>query len=69
MTSVFWGFRSDSGVGDIKFSQEGRHPDRVTHNVAVIHVPQVRQALVFLQRMLRVVGTGKLFRAAKVEVG
>ena len=25
--------RSDFGVGDIKFLQEGRHQDRVTHDV------------------------------------
>ena len=36
----------------------------VTHDAA-----QVCQAFVFLQRMLRVVGTGKLLMAAKLEVG
>ena len=61
--------RSNFGVGDVKFLQEGRHQDRVTHDVAVIHVPQVCQASIFLQCMLRVVGIGKLFWAAKLEVG
>ena len=32
-------------------------------------VPQVCQASAFLQRMLRVVGTGELFWGAKLEVG
>ena len=39
-------FRSDSGVGDVENQQERRHQDRVTHDVAVVHVPQVRQASV-----------------------
>ena len=52
--------RSDSGVGDIEILQEGRHQDRVTHDGAVIRVPQFCQASVFLQRMLRVVGSGEL---------
>ena len=58
--------RSDLGVGDVEFLQEGRHQDRVTHDVVVIHVPQVCQARGTWQRMLRVVGTGKLFQAAKL---
>ena len=49
--------RSDFGVVNIDFLQEGRHQDRVTHNVTVIHVPQLRQATVFLQRMPQVVFT------------
>ena len=32
--------RTDFGVGNVKFLQERRHQDRVTHDVAVIHVPQ-----------------------------
>ena len=60
---------SDSGVGDIEFLQERRHQDRETHDVAIIHMPQVCQASVFLQRVLRVVCSGKLLRAAKLEVG
>ena len=35
--------RSDSGVGDIEILQEGRHQDRVTHNVTVAHVPLICQ--------------------------
>ena len=61
--------RSDFGVVDVKVLQEGRYQDRVTHDVAVIHVSQVCQASVFLQRTMRVVGTGKLLRSAKLEVG
>ena len=41
----------------------------VTHDVTVIHVPLIRQASAFLQRVLRVVSTGELFWAAKLEVG
>ena len=51
-------FRSNFGIGDLEFLQVRRHQDRVTQNVAVVHVPQVRQASVFLQRVLRVVGSG-----------
>ena len=39
--------RYNFGVGGVKFLQEGRHQDRVTHDVTVIHVPQVCQASVF----------------------
>ena len=51
---------SGSGVGDVEILQERRHQDRVTHNVAVIRVPLIRQASAFLHRVLRVVGTDKL---------
>ena len=44
----------DFGVGDVEFLQERRHQDRVTHGVAVMHVPQVCQASFLLQRFLRV---------------
>ena len=56
------GFRSCAWV--CKF-----HAAHQSDNVTVIHVPRVCQASVFLQRMLRVVGTSKLFGAAKLEVG
>ena len=39
----------------VEFLQVRWHQDRVTHDV-VVHVPQVRQASVFLQCMPRVVG-------------
>ena len=45
--------RSDFGVGNVDVLQKKYHQDRVTHDVAVIHVPQVSQASVFLQRMRR----------------
>ena len=61
--------RSDSGVGDIEILQKRQHQDWVTHNVTIVHVPLICQASVFLQRVLRVVGTGELFLAAKLEVG
>ena len=44
--------------------QERRHQDRVTHSVTIVHVPQVRQASIFLQRVPRVVGSGELSRAS-----
>ena len=61
--------RSDSGVGDVEFLQERRHRDRVTHDVTIVHVLLICQASAFLQRMLRVVGTGEIFWATKLEVG
>ena len=47
MTSIFCGFRSAPTFA------LGRHQDRVTHHVTIIHVPQVRQASIFLQSMSR----------------
>ena len=40
----------------------------MTHNVTVVHVPLIRQASAFLQRVLRVMGTGKFSWATKLEV-
>ena len=40
----------------------------MAHNVTVVHVPLIRQASVFLQRVLRIMGTCVLFWAPKLEV-
>ena len=47
--------RSDFCVGQVEFQQEGRHQEGVTQNVTIVHVPSVRKASVFLQRVTRVV--------------
>ena len=39
--------RSDSGVGDVECLQGRRHQDRATHNVTIVHVPLICQALRF----------------------
>ena len=69
MTSVFSGFRSDSGVGDTQILQKKQHLGWVAHDVTTVYVPMIRQASASLHRMLRVVGTCELFWAAKLEVG
>ena len=59
---------SDSGIGNVDVLQKMQHQDRVAHFVTVVHVPLVRQASVLLQRVLRIMGTGVLFWATKLEV-
>ena len=45
---------SNYGIGDVELLQVRRHQDRVTQNVTVVYVPQVRQAPhLFLQRTPR----------------
>ena len=40
-----WGsFRFNFGSGGIEIVQVGRHQDRVTQDVTMIHVPKVREA-------------------------
>ena len=51
----FGHLRSNLGVGDVEFLQAGRHQDWVTHNVTIVHVPQVRQASILLQHVPRIV--------------
>ena len=63
MTSVSSGFRSAPTL------QKRQHQGWVTHDVTVVHVPLICQASFFVQRVPRVVGSGKLLRAAKLEVG
>ena len=60
---------SDSGVGDVKILHEMQHQEWVAHDVAVVHVPLVCLTSIFLQRMLRVVGTSGQIRAIRLKVG
>ena len=46
MTSVFWRWRWRRRIPASKTA-----PGSVTHNVTIIHVPRVRQATIFLQRV------------------
>ena len=55
-------FQRGSFIGVVEFMQVRRHQDRVTHDVTIIHVPLIRQASIFLQRVPRVVGSGELSR-------
>ena len=59
MTSVFCGFRSAPFFvdGTIKVLQTGRHQDRVAEDVAVVDVPLVCQASIFLWSMWWVVSS------------
>ena len=41
-------------------AEEGRHQDWVAHDVTVFHVPLIRQASVFLQHVLGIMGTSVL---------
>ena len=59
-------FSSDPGIGNIEVLQKGQHQDVVAHDVTV--APLIRQACVFLQRVPRVMSTGELFWATKLEV-
>ena len=52
-------------VSDVEVLKERWHQDWVTHDVTVIHVPLIRRAFAFLQRVLWVVGTGELLWATK----
>ena len=52
--------RSDSGVGDVEILQKRQHQDWVAHDVTVFHVPLIRQASVFLQHVLGIMGTSVL---------
>ena len=55
---------SDFRIGVVEPLSERRHQDRVTHSVTIVHVPQLRQASIFLQRVPRVVGTSEFSKAS-----
>ena len=50
-----------------KSCRKRKHQDWATHDVAVVHVPLIRQASAFLQRVL-VMGAGELAWATMLEV-
>ena len=66
------GYRADLGhvlhrIGVVEFLQARRYQDRVTHDVTIIHVPQVRQVSFFFCNTCR--DSGEFSKATLLEVG
>ena len=61
--------RSHVGVGNVEFLQVGRHQDWMVENIATVHVPQVRQSSIFLQRVPWLVGSSEVFWTHLREIG
>ena len=70
MTSIFSWFRSAPtlALATSRSCRKGNTRNWVAHDVTVVHVPLIRKASVLLQRVPRVMSTGELFWATKLEV-
>ena len=62
-------FCSNFRLGAVEFMHVRRHQGRVTLDVTIIHVPQVRQASIFLQSMSWIVSSGEFFRSNQLKIG